>query len=75
VALHKIVRREDAVVLAHRVTDTIRSTAVRAACARLTGSTSGRWKTPQVFSRKLICRAYAAVAQRKLAITDDAAAR
>ena len=31
-------------------------------------------ETPQVFSRPLIDRAYAAVAKRKLAITDDAAA-
>ena len=31
-------------------------------------------ETPQVFSRKLLCRAYEAVAKRKLAITDDAAA-
>jgi 2-C-methyl-D-erythritol 4-phosphate cytidylyltransferase len=31
-------------------------------------------ETPQVFSRKLICRAYAKVAERKLTVTDDAAA-
>jgi 2-C-methyl-D-erythritol 4-phosphate cytidylyltransferase len=75
VALHKIVRRKQAVVLAHRVTDTIKKK----------GRTSGRlrtldrsrlWamETPQVFSRKLIERAYARVAKRKLVVTDDAAA-
>ena len=31
-------------------------------------------ETPQVFSRDLICRAYAKVAARKRSITDDAAA-
>jgi 2-C-methyl-D-erythritol 4-phosphate cytidylyltransferase len=31
-------------------------------------------ETPQVFSRELICRAYARVAQKKLKITDDAQA-
>ena len=31
-------------------------------------------ETPQVFARDLICRAYAKVATRKLAITDDASA-
>ena len=31
-------------------------------------------ETPQVFARKLICRAYARVAERRLTITDDAAA-
>ena len=31
-------------------------------------------ETPQVFARKLICRAYERVAARGLSITDDAAA-
>ena len=31
-------------------------------------------RAPQVFSRSLICRAYARVAARKLKVTDDAAA-
>jgi 2-C-methyl-D-erythritol 4-phosphate cytidylyltransferase len=74
VALHKIVRREDAVVLAHRVTDTIK---VHRDDARLTTLDRSRlWamETPQVFSRDLIVRAYARVADRNLRITDDAQA-
>ncbi len=31
-------------------------------------------ETPQVFARELICKAYAKVSARKLAITDDASA-
>jgi 2-C-methyl-D-erythritol 4-phosphate cytidylyltransferase len=69
VALHKIVRREDAVVLAHRVTDTIKEHNDR---ARL--RTLGAMETPQVFARDLIVRAYARVQARGLRITDDAAA-
>ncbi|PTX92551.1 2-C-methyl-D-erythritol 4-phosphate cytidylyltransferase [Opitutus sp. ER46] len=81
VALHKIVRREHAVVLAHRVTDTIKEHLVRTAGgqehvrlrtidrARLWGM-----ETPQVFSRELISRAYARVQARGLHITDDAQA-
>jgi 2-C-methyl-D-erythritol 4-phosphate cytidylyltransferase len=74
VALHKIVLREDAVVLAHRVTDTIK---VHRDDARLTTLDRSRlWamETPQVFSRDLIVRAYARVADRNLRITDDAQA-
>jgi 2-C-methyl-D-erythritol 4-phosphate cytidylyltransferase len=74
VALHKIVRREDAVVLAHRVTDTIKE---RRGSARLrTVDRSRLWamETPQVFSKALIERAYAKVASKKAVVTDDAAA-
>jgi 2-C-methyl-D-erythritol 4-phosphate cytidylyltransferase len=74
VALHKIVRREHAVVLAHRVTDTIKE---RRAGGRLrTVDRSRLWamETPQVFSKALIDRAYARVRSRNLLVTDDAAA-
>ncbi len=74
VALHKIVRREDAVVLAHRVTDTIKEHHGEGRLRTLVRKHLWAMETPQVFSRKLICRAYAAVAERKLTITDDAAA-
>lgn len=82
VALHKIVRREHAVVLAHRVTDTIKEHRVVASAngrddARLrTLDRSRLWamETPQVFSRELIVRAYERVAAKKLRITDDAQA-
>ncbi len=80
VALHKIVRREDAVVLAHRVTDTIKEHTV---LSRSKGRGEGRlrtldrrrlWamETPQVFARGLIVRAYARLGRRR--VTDDAAA-
>ncbi len=74
VALHKIVRREDAVVLAHRVTDTIKEHRGEGRLRTLDRKHLWAMETPQVFSRKLICRAYAAVAARNLTITDDAAA-
>jgi 2-C-methyl-D-erythritol 4-phosphate cytidylyltransferase len=74
VALHKIVRREDAVVLAHRVTDTIKDHRGEGRLRTLDRKHLWAMETPQVFSRQLIDRAYAAVAKRKLAITDDAAA-
>ena len=79
VALHKIVRRENAVVLAHRVTDTIKKHLAQnspkdGVASRLrTLDRSRLWamETPQVFSRDLITRAYARVAAKKLRITDD----
>jgi 2-C-methyl-D-erythritol 4-phosphate cytidylyltransferase len=82
VALHKIVRREQAVVLAHRVTDTIKehrtlSSATGHDDSRLrTLDRSRLWamETPQVFSRDLIARAYARVHARGIQITDDAQA-
>jgi 2-C-methyl-D-erythritol 4-phosphate cytidylyltransferase len=74
VALHKIVRRENAVVLAHRVTDTIKEHRGEGRLRTLDRKHLWAMETPQVFSRKLICRAYAAVTGRNLAITDDAAA-
>jgi 2-C-methyl-D-erythritol 4-phosphate cytidylyltransferase len=74
VALHKIVRNEDAVVLAHRVTDTIKEHRGNGRLHNLDRKRLWAMETPQVFSRKLICRAYARVTERKLEITDDAAA-
>jgi 2-C-methyl-D-erythritol 4-phosphate cytidylyltransferase len=82
VALHKIVRREQAVVLAHRVTDTIKEHTVVGSSeddndARLrTLDRSRLWatETPQVFSRALIARAYERVASRGQHVTDDAQA-
>ena len=74
IALYKIVRREGAVVLAHRVTDTIKEHRGEGRLRTLDRSRLWAMETPQVFSRALICRAYARVAARKLTITDDAAA-
>ncbi len=74
VALHKIVRREHAVVLAHRVTDTIKKHHDEGRLRTLNRSRLWAMETPQVFSRDLIHRAYARVAKKKLAITDDAQA-
>lgn len=82
VALHKIVRREQAVVLAHRVTDTIKEHSVttsRGGEERVRLRTFDRsrlWamETPQVFSRELITRAYARVQAKNAQITDDAQA-
>jgi len=74
VALYKIVRREKAVVLAHRVTDTIKEHRGEGRLRSLERRRLWAMETPQVFARDLICRAYAKVAARKLSITDDAAA-
>jgi len=82
VALHKIVRREHAVVLAHRVTDTIKEHRVQRSAeggerVRLrTLDRSRLWamETPQVFERDLVLRAYSKVQASGQPITDDAAA-
>jgi 2-C-methyl-D-erythritol 4-phosphate cytidylyltransferase len=74
VALHKIVRREQAVVLAHRVTDTIKEHNEDARLRTLERGRLWAMETPQVFSRELIVRAYDRVAQRGLRVTDDAQA-
>lgn len=74
VALHKIVRREQAVVLAHRVTDTIKEHHEDARLRTLDRSRLWAMETPQVFARELLARAYARVAQKELRITDDAQA-
>lgn len=74
VALHKIVRREKAVVLAHRVTDTIVKHRGEGRLRALERERLWAMETPQVFSRELICRAYDLVAAKKVRITDDASA-
>jgi 2-C-methyl-D-erythritol 4-phosphate cytidylyltransferase len=74
VALHKIVRREDAVVLAHRVTDTIKEHRNSGKLRTLERKRLWAMETPQAFSRVLICSAYARVAKKELQITDDAQA-
>ena len=73
-ALHKIVRREGAVVLAHRVTDTIKEHRGEGRLRTLERANLWAAETPQVFSRELISRAYDKVAARGMRITDDAAA-
>ncbi|MEX2044193.1 MAG: 2-C-methyl-D-erythritol 4-phosphate cytidylyltransferase [Opitutus sp.] len=82
VALHKIVRREHAVVLAHRVTDTIKEHLMpppsrpRGDPRLRTLDRSRLWatETPQVFARDLIVQAYARIRARGLHVTDDAQA-
>jgi len=74
VALHKIVRRKDAVVLAHRVSDTIKEQRGGGRLRTIDRSRLWAMETPQVFSKALIERAYRRVAARKLLVTDDAAA-
>jgi 2-C-methyl-D-erythritol 4-phosphate cytidylyltransferase len=74
VGLHKIVRREGAVVLAHRVTDTIKVHSDSARLSTLDRSRLWAMETPQVFERGLIAKAYARVRAKGLRVTDDAAA-
>ena len=74
VGLHKIVRREDAVVLAHRVTDTIKEHRDEGRLRTLDRSRLWAMETPQVFARDLIVRAYSRIAEKDLRVTDDAAA-
>jgi len=72
VALHKIVRREHAVVLARRVTDTIKLHHDSGRLTTLDRSRLWAMETPQVFRRDLIEAAYARARSRR--VTDDAAA-
>jgi 2-C-methyl-D-erythritol 4-phosphate cytidylyltransferase len=74
VGLHKIVRKEDAVVLAHRVTDTIKKHSDSGHLKTLERERLWAMETPQVFARHLIVDAYAKVAKKDLRITDDASA-
>ena len=74
VGLHKIVRKEDAVVLAHRVTDTIKKHSDTGHLKTLDRDRLWAMETPQVFARELIAEAYAKVAKKELRITDDASA-
>jgi 2-C-methyl-D-erythritol 4-phosphate cytidylyltransferase len=70
--LHRIVRRQGAVVLAHRVTDTIKEKTTR--LRTLDRSRLWAMETPQVFARDLVIRGYARARARGLRLTDDAAA-
>lgn len=74
VGLLKIVHRENAAALAHRVTDTIKLHSDEGILKTLDRSRLWAMETPQVFSRELIVKAYGVVIARKLKITDDAAA-
>jgi 2-C-methyl-D-erythritol 4-phosphate cytidylyltransferase len=74
IALHKIVLQEGAVVLAHRVTDSVKEHRNSGLLKSLDRDKLWAMETPQVFSRELITAAYAKVAKKKLRITDDAAA-
>ncbi len=74
VGLHKIVRKENAVVLAHRVADTIKQHSDTGHLKNLDRDRLWAMETPQVFARELIDEAYGKVAAKKRRITDDAAA-
>jgi len=74
VGLHKIVRKEGAVVLAHRVTDTIKEHHGDGSLRTLDRDHLWAMETPQVFERKLIVKAYQRVVAKNLKVTDDAAA-
>jgi 2-C-methyl-D-erythritol 4-phosphate cytidylyltransferase len=74
VGLHKIVRREDAVVLAHRVTDTVKEHRGEGMLRNVPREKLWAMETPQVFARELIVRAYAKAAASRKRLTDDAAA-
>ncbi|AHF93179.1 2-C-methyl-D-erythritol 4-phosphate cytidylyltransferase [Opitutaceae bacterium TAV1] len=74
VGLFKVVKKEHAVVLAHRVTDTIKEHRDSGHLRNLDRERLWAMETPQVFDRDLITRAYEKVRARKLRITDDAAA-
>ncbi len=74
VALHKIVRREQAVVLAHRVTDTIKEHHASGRLRTLARDKLWAMETPQVFARELVVRAYDRVQAQRRHVTDDAQA-
>jgi 2-C-methyl-D-erythritol 4-phosphate cytidylyltransferase len=74
VALHKIVRREQAVVLAHRVTDTIKEHHASGRLRTLPRDRLWAMETPQVFARELIVRGYDRIRTRRAHVTDDAQA-
>jgi len=79
-SLLRAVRRDGAVVLAHRVIDTIKQLPARrpspARTRPLTLDRARLWamETPQVFARDLITRAYARVQRLGRRVTDDAQA-
>jgi len=74
-ALARAVRRQRAVVLAHRVIDTIRQVpAGRGRAVTLDRDRLWSMETPQVFDRALIDRAYARARRLGRQLTDDAQA-
>lgn len=74
VGLLKIVLKESAVVLAHRVTDTIKIHRDPGLLKTLDRDSLWAMETPQVFERDLIVKAYNRAANRDAHLTDDAAA-
>jgi 2-C-methyl-D-erythritol 4-phosphate cytidylyltransferase len=84
-ALLRMVRRDKAAALAHRVTDTVKQVAsphpasqsarlrapVRVRTTTLDRARLWAMETPQVFARDLIVRAYERVQRRRWHITDD----
>ncbi len=82
ITLLKIARRHHAAALAHQVTDTVKQTITaktnrtKAPAMLRTVPRENLWamETPQVFARDLIIRAYEKVRDRRLRVTDDAAA-
>lgn len=74
VGLLKIVRKESAVVLAHRVTDTIKLHRDPGLLKTLDRDALWAMETPQVFERDLIVKAYNRAANRNAKLTDDASA-
>lgn len=74
VGLLKVVRRESAAVLAHRVTDTIKLHREDGHLKTLERDKLWAMETPQVFERDLIVKAYNRAANRGEKLTDDAAA-
>ena len=74
VAPHKIVRKEKAVVLAHRITDTVKEHHDSGKLRTLDRTKLWATETPQVFSRELIVKAYSRIANKGVKVTDDAAA-
>ena len=74
VGLLKIVRKESAVVLAHRVTDTIKLHRDPGMLKTLDRDSLWAMETPQVFERDLIIKAYNRAETRGVKLTDDAAA-
>lgn len=74
VGLLKIVRKESAVALAHRVTDTIKQHRGEGRLKTLERNALWAMETPQVFDRDLIVKAYNRAANRGAKLTDDASA-
>ncbi len=74
VGLNKIVRHENAVVLAHRLIDTIKEHHGDGRLLTLEREKLWATETPQAFSRELISSAYVYAKAREKKLTDDATA-